>query len=397
MRKMLVRETALALAAAVLVAGMLASCSMDVPDRNMPYSPYFKIEKRDGVYVACGIYEDRIPEDGKIVIPDGVELDDTWDIAYDKSDKRLGILKSSKVKSISVPAGVSSKTFSNIAGWALFVENIDIIYRGNLTDWCEHGYLSGGLYLAKSIQVDGGRIDPRMLEKITAEDIAGAKRIGDCAFYQCEKLTSVEIPDSVTEIGDLAFYSCGELATVTIGSNVTKIGKTAFSGCGGLTTVVIPDNVTEIGGSAFSGSGLTSVTIGNGVKEIGYWVFYECTSLTSVTIGSGVKEIGEYAFFNCWGLTTVEIPDSVTKIGDRAFHNCGRLMTVTIGKGVKEIRGFAFSDCDNLNTVTFAEPNDWYSVDSDDKEELVDFSDPENNVRILSMQKYWYTFVRKTE
>ena len=96
---------------------------MDVPDRNMPYSPYFKIEKRDVVYVACGIYEDRIPEDGKIVIPDGVELDDTWDIAYDKSDKRLGILKSSKVKSISVPAGASSKTFSNIAGWALFVEN----------------------------------------------------------------------------------------------------------------------------------------------------------------------------------------------------------------------------------------------------------------------------------
>ena len=330
MRKMLVRETALVLAAAVLVAGMLASCSMDVPDRNMPYSPYLKIEKRDGVYVACGIYEYRLPDDGNIEIPDGVELGATWDVVYDKSDKRLGRnLDSSKVKSISVPAGASSKTFSNIAGWALFVENIDIIYRGNLTDWCEHGYLSGGLYLAKSIQVDGGRIDPRMLEKITAEDIAGAKRIGDCAFYQCEKLTSVEIPDSVKDIGDLAFYSCGELATVTIGSNVTKIGKTAFSGCGVLTTVMIPD--------------------------------------------------------------------SVTGIGDWAFHNCGRLTTVTIGKGVKEIRGFAFSDCKRLESVTFAEPNDWYSVDSDDNEELVNFSDSENNVIILSIQKYSYTFVRKIE
>ena len=370
MRKMLVRETALVLAAAVLAAGMLASCSMD--DVNMPYSPYFKIEKRDGVYVACGIYEDRIPADGKIVIPDGVELDETWDVVYDKSDKRPGRnLDSSKVNSISIPAGASSKTFSNIAGWALFVENIDIIYRGNLTDWCEHGYLNGGLYLAKSIQVDGGRIDPRKLERITAEDIAGAKRIGDYAFSRCEKLTSVEIPHSVTDIGEYAFSGCSELATVTIGSGVTKIGEAAFSSSG-LTTVEIPDSVTEIGGSAFSGSGLTSVTIGNGVKEIGYWVFYGCTSLTSVTIGSGVKEIGEYAFCNCWNLTTVEIPDSVTKIGQYAFRNCYR-----------------------LDSVTFAKTDGWHSADLDGNEEPVDFSDPKNNASILTHEHT--AFVRKTK
>ena len=146
MRKMLVRETALVLAAAVVAAGTLASCSMD--DVNMPYSPYFKIEKRDGVYVVCGIYEDRIPADGGIVIPDGVELYATWDIAYDKSDKRLGILNSSKVNSISIPAGADSMTFQSItylAGWPSDwgsddIVDIDIIYNGSLADWCEWRY-----------------------------------------------------------------------------------------------------------------------------------------------------------------------------------------------------------------------------------------------------------------
>ena len=371
MRKMLVRETVLVLAAAVIAAGMLASCSMD--DVNMPYSPYFKIEKRDGVYVACGIYEDRIPADGKIVIPDGVELDETWDAVYDKSDKRPGRnLDSSKVNSISIPAGAGSMTFSNIAGSALFVENIDIIYRGNLTDWCEHGDLSGGLYLAKSIQVDGGRIDPRMLEKITAAEIAGAKRIGDYAFSRCEKLTSVEIPHSVTDIGEYAFSSCSELATVTIGSGVTKIGEAAFSSSG-LTTVEIPDSVTEIGGSAFSGcAGLTTLEIPDSVTKIGEWAFNRCDELTSVTIGNGVKEIG-----------------------DRAFQECYRLMTVTIGSGVTEIGQYAFRNCYRLDSVTFAETKGWYSADLDGNEEPVDFSDPKNNASILTHEHT--AFVRKTK
>jgi hypothetical protein len=58
--------------------------------------------------------------------------------------------------------------------------------------------------------------------------------------------------------------------------------------------------VTSIGAGAFEEcSGLTSVTIGNGVTSIGAGAFEECSGLTSVTIGSGVTFIGNQAFLMC--------------------------------------------------------------------------------------------------
>ena len=402
MRKMFIRETALVLAAAVLTAGALASCRTDVSDGDIPYSPYLKIEKRngvdtgggykDGVYVAYGIYEESIPADGKIVIPDGVELDWTWRNVYDKSDKWLGSLNGSKVNSISIPAGASSMTFSNI-----WFSGIDIIYRGSLADWCEHGDLNYDLRNARSIKIGNGQTDPRKLERITASDIAGAKRIGYSAFYECKKLTSVEIPDSVTEIGGSAFYGCSGLTTLTIGNGVTEIGDYAFYGCSGLTTVTIGNGVKEIGERAFLNcSGLTTVDIPDSVTKIGDSAFFGCSGLTTLTIGKGVTEIGDDAFYECSNLKEIAIPDSVKEIGDYAFAWCSGLTTVTIGKGVTKIGEYAFSSCIALNSVTFAKTDGWYSVDSADNEEQVDFSNPAENGRQLQ-NAYGTYFVRNTE
>ena len=78
---------------------------------------------------------------------------------------------------------------------------------------------------------------------------------------------------------------------------VIGIGYKAFYGCSRLTSVTIPNSVTEIGDNAFYDcSRLTSVTIPNSVTEIGDNAFYDCLDLTSVTIGSGVMSIGKYAF-----------------------------------------------------------------------------------------------------
>ena len=65
--------------------------------------------------------------------------------------------------------------------------------------------------------------------------------IGNYAFYDCSRLTSVTIGNSVTSIGERAFYECSGLTSVTIGNSVTSIGAGAFYGCGGLTSVHITD------------------------------------------------------------------------------------------------------------------------------------------------------------
>ena len=79
------------------------------------------------------------------------------------------------------------------------------------------------------------------------------------AFYNCELLASVEIPDSVKSIGCSAFGGCDSLISVIIPASVTSIDEWAFSSCLSLTSVVIPDSVISIGRSAFAYS--NSITI----------------------------------------------------------------------------------------------------------------------------------------
>ena len=130
----------------------------------------------------------------------------------------------------------------------------------------------------------------------------------------------------VTSIGDEAFRDCSGLTSVTIPEGVTSIGVGAFYNCTSLTTVTIPSSMTSIGWSAFQGcNSLTSVTIPKGVTEIGWHAFYGCSGLTSVTIPSSVTSIGWRAFYGCSSLTSVVIPSSVTSIGDEAFSGCSNL------------------------------------------------------------------------
>ncbi|MDE6369728.1 MAG: leucine-rich repeat domain-containing protein, partial [Muribaculaceae bacterium] len=140
----------------------------------------------------------------------------------------------------------------------------------------------------------------------------------------------------------------------TIPSSVQFIGSYAFYGCSGLTSVDIPNSVTSIGSSAFSGcSGLTSLTVADGEATLAFekdalkdapietlymgrdWSYTETaaisTGLKSVTIGNQVKSIPNYAFYNCTGITSVEIPNSVQTIGSDAFNGCSGLTSVKVG------------------------------------------------------------------
>lgn len=136
------------------------------------------------------------------------------------------------------------------------------------------------------------------------------------------------------------------------GLPVTSIGEWAFSG-NRVTSVVIPDSVTNIGHRAFLGcASLTNVTIGKGVTSIAEATFADCASLVSVMIPNSITNIGDYAFADT-GLTSVTIPDSVTLIGNRVFIRCASLTSVTIGKSVAVFGTAMFAGCANLKSVFF--------------------------------------------
>jgi len=181
----------------------------------------------------------------------------------------------------------------------------------------------------------------RVREYIIGEDVTS---IGYYAFYGCNLLSSVTIPNTVTSIGNCAFYNCYNLTTINIPNSVNRIGTSAFLGCTSLTSVTLPDSITDIGEHAFEGctslpvydnlryadtylagsvnGGYSTYTIKEGTRFIGSKVFDSYATLTSITIPDGVIAIGQQAFQGCQNLSEITLPSSVKYIGNMAFNTC---------------------------------------------------------------------------
>ena len=133
------------------------------------------------------------------------------------------------------------------------------------------------------------------------------------------------------------------LTTLTIPDYVTNLGTYAFSDCPNLTTVSIPGSVTTISTSAFHGcTALTSLTLAEGIEYINNSAFYNCNKLTSLIIPNSVKSIGESAFEKCAGLTDLIIGNHVTSIGRDAFNDARSLVNINLPISAKAIGYDAF-------------------------------------------------------
>ena len=237
------------------------------------------------------------------------------------------------------------------------------------------------------------------------------------AFYNCTNLTSVEIPENVTNIGLGAFIGCMRLTSVTIPKNISvierdtfkncesltsveipenvkSIGEDAFMGCESLTKINIPDSLTDIGSNAFlycsgvtafevsennpvytsengvllskdkselicycCGSPETEYTVPEYVKSIDKYAFSGCKALNTVTLNENITEIKDFTFSRCKNLTAVNIPKSVTCIGEYAFSNCTNLKSFIIPENVVSIGDYAFFNCPSLLSVTIQNPD----------------------------------------
>ena len=181
------------------------------------------------------------------------------------------------------------------------------------------------------------------------------------SYPKGREYTTYNIPQGITAIGNSAFFCCDSLISVAIPDSVISIRDSAFSCCKSLTSITIPDSVTSIGDETFSSCvSLTSVTIPDSVTSIGDSAFSSCVSLTSVTIPDSVTSIGNIAFSFCTSLTSITIPDSVTFIGDSAFDFCESLTSVSIPDSVTFIGDNAFSGCPNL---TLTVPRSSYAAE----------------------------------
>ena len=295
----------------------------------------------------------------------------------------------SSLISITIPDSVTS-----IDEYAFYrcslLESITLPFVGNRLNGKENTHF-GYIFGASNYGYNYNYVPSSLKEVI----ITGGKNIDKYAFSDCSYLTSITIPDSVTNIGEHAFIDCSSLTNVyylgtianwcnisfnyynsnpmeiaehfymlnnnnkyyevteiEIPNTITTIGYIQFYGFENLRSITIPNSVTSIDENAFAGcTSLTSVTIGNNVKSIGDFAFQVCSSLTSITIPNSVTNIGKYAFYNCSSLKSITIPKNIKKIDESVFEWCSSLKNITIPDGVTSIGDRAFYGCTSLISI----------------------------------------------
>ncbi len=171
-----------------------------------------------------------------------------------------------------------------------------------------------------------------------------------------QKNTEYSIPQSIQIIGGYAFCCCENLWSITIPDSVKAIGPYAFSYCKLLKNIILPNSITSIGNNAFANCyTLRNIAISDNVTSIEDSVFSECWILDNITVPSSVTSIGNHAFFNCWSLKQITVPDSVATIGDNAFEKCTNLTTVIVDRD-----SYAKQYCieHNIN-YTYPDANNW--------------------------------------
>ena len=218
--------------------------------------------------------------------------------------------------------------------------------------WDKNAELVSAIYIEDGVTEIGNHnfADMPLLETVTVEDSSDLTRIGDSAFANDRYLTISEKDDgervlslpNVTEIGEQAFLNCTSMgsneASLVLGSQLVSVGKQAFydTNISNITFTDLAEGTTlTIGENAFAHNDIESITLPEGLTEIGNSAFAYNRFTGSLVIPDSVTSIGDNAFFvssdnKNQTLTELTLGKSLEHVGQSAFRNYMKLATVNV-------------------------------------------------------------------
>ena len=223
----------------------------------------------------------------------------------------------------------------------------------------ELDFESGLLYIKGSGEMadfDGAAPWSDFSDEIKSVRIAdGVSSIGDKAFFGCDNLCEIELPDSIVRIGrdafeDTEYYDNKDNwndDALYIGNHLIRVDAEYFG------EYEIRNGTITIADYAFDYDVYVEPPNGQG----NYGATYGASMLWGVSIPNSVVSIGSYAFRNCVSISEIIIPNSVRRIGNNAFEGCHRLKSLKLPKNLQSIGKKAFSGCRELSEVVFANKN----------------------------------------
>ena len=191
------------------------------------------------------------------------------------------------------------------------------------------------------------------LEKLETVDLGKSlTTIGEEAFRLCKKLKKLTIPDTVQTIETGAFWSSG-LEEIKLSANLKYLGEHAFQAAKSLKKISIPDKLEKIPDSCFTSCEyLATADLGSGVKEIGTGAFNFCSNLTQVKIPAATKTIGASAFNECKKLKSLDL-SHVTSIGQIAVNRCLALSEIKLSNKLTTFKNNSFLNNYTAKKVIF--------------------------------------------
>ena len=214
--------------------------------------------------------------------------------------------------------------------------------------------------------------DPASVTSVTLPNTI--TEIHDNTFSGCSSLDEVYIPSSVVEIGDYVFEYCSSLREVFISNSVTNVGYNIFSGCTALEEITMPfftiveyryNSEVYMPFSAFFADSIyryrqitNGMTINMSCSEDDldryffddYGYFEDCMA-TEINLTGDLRVIGNSTFADCTNLARVTLPSTVTEISSNAFSDCTALENITLPDGLQAIGDAAFSGCAALEEI----------------------------------------------
>lgn len=172
------------------------------------------------------------------------------------------------------------------------------------------------------------------LTKRTAKDV--------CEFRE-KHITKITLPETITKIGEYAFYACEALEDVNIPNGVKVIENSTFRGTN-FEVLELPESVERLADYSLSFGGFKVVKLPRGLVKIGQEAFTVCQNIEKIEIPERIKTILHGTFWRCERLKEVVLPDGMEMIKARAFWNCPELETINLPASIKKIENFKRGD-----------------------------------------------------
>lgn len=191
--------------------------------------------------------------------------------------------------------------------------------------------------------------------------------VAESGFANCDKITSVKLPATVTTVNKLAFDFNVSLTNLPEMPGVRVIGTNAFRGCTAMREAVLPETLTTLGALAFEFSALESVTIPASVSTINYAPFGQCSSLKQLVVDSGNANycVRNGALCTTDGKTLIDasaaqafapngfyaIPEGVENIGQCAFKRLLWIKGLALPRSCKSLGWQAIYNNENFEDL----------------------------------------------